>query len=61
MQPTHFSARKSGILRASFEKSRTAAVAGGMMLRARPASAGSSRSATPRRYAGTTVRANSST
>ena len=49
MHPTHFSARRSGIRGASFEKSRTAEVAGGMMLRARPASAGSSRSAIPRR------------
>ncbi|MEZ4596651.1 MAG: hypothetical protein R3C32_07285 [Chloroflexota bacterium] len=42
-------------------KSRTAAVPGGMMLRATPASAGSSRSATPFRYEGTTARAKSST
>ena len=38
-----------------------AAVPGGMIDLARPASAGSSRSATPRRYAGTTDRPNSST
>jgi hypothetical protein len=49
MQPTHLSSRKSGIRGASLLKSRVAAVPGGMIERASPASAGSSRSAMPRR------------
>ncbi len=49
MQPTQASRTKSGIRGASLLKSRTAAVPGGMIERATPASAGSSASATPRR------------
>ena len=49
MQPTHLSSRNSGMRGASRLKSRVAAVPGGMIERARPASAGSSMSATPRR------------
>ena len=49
MQPTHMSISTSGIRGASRLKSRVADVPGGMMLRARPASAGNSASAMPRR------------
>ena len=49
MQPTHCSISTSGIRGASRLKSRVADVPGGMMLRARPASAGNSASAMPRR------------
>ena len=49
MHPTHLSRRNSGMRGASRLKSRVAEVPGGMMLRARPASAGSSTSAMPRR------------
>ncbi len=40
MQPTHLSSRNSGMRGASRLKSRVAAVPGGMIERARPASAG---------------------
>ena len=49
MQPTHCSAMNSGMCAERLLKSRTAAVPGGMMLRATPESAGSSTSAMPRR------------
>jgi hypothetical protein len=49
MQPTHCSATNCGISGDRLLKSRTPAVAGPMMLRATPMSAGSSTSATPLR------------
>ncbi len=61
MQPTQASRTNSGMRGASLLKSRTAAVPGGMIERATPASAGSSASATPRRYDVTTERLKSST
>ncbi len=42
MQPTHLSATSSGISGERYEKSRSAAVPGGIRLRATPTSAGSS-------------------
>jgi hypothetical protein len=61
MQPTHASRTNSGIVGARPLKSRVAAVPGGMTLRATPSSLGSSRSATPRRYASTIELLKSST
>src|ERR1035437_5082876 len=49
MQPTHWSATNLGIIGDRALKSRMPAVAGPIRLRATPASAGSSKSATPRR------------
>ena len=55
MQPTHCSATNCGISGERLLKSRVAAVAGAIRLRATPMSAGSSTSATPLRYASITV------
>ena len=49
MQPTQRSGSKAGMRGARVEKSRTAAVPGGMTLRATPASAGRLASAVPAR------------